>query len=201
MGRKAQDTRHKVQGQFEAPLDSCALHSCALCLVPCTLYPIFARMKILMVCLGNICRSPLAEGILQHKATAAGLNWVVDSAGTNGYHTGEPPHHLSIKAGLQNGIDIRQQKSRQFIAADFDRYDKIYAMAEDVIDDIKKIAKTKFDTKKIDLLLNELFPEQNLEVPDPWYGPEKGYHEVYELLDKVCEMIVRRELSMVSSET
>jgi len=153
-----------------------------------------------MVCLGNICRSPLAEGILQHKATAAGLNWVVDSAGTNGYHTGEAPHHLSIKVALQNGIDIRQQKSRKFIAEDLERYDKIYAMASDVIDDMKKLAKNKFDAKKVDLLLNELFPEQNLEVPDPWYGPEKGYHEVYELIDKACEQIVRRESSMVNGE-
>ena len=125
---------------------------------------------------------------------------MVDSAGTNGYHNGEPPHRLSIKVGLQNGIDIRLQKSRPFIAEDFDRYDKIYAMAEDVIDDMKRIAKNKFDTKKVDLLLNELFPQQNLEVPDPWYGPEKGYHEVYELLDKACEVIVRREAVVVSGE-
>jgi len=158
-------------------------------------------MKILMVCLGNICRSPLAEGILQYKATAAGLNWMVESAGTNGYHTGETPHHLSIKVALQNGIDIRRQKSRKFIAADFERFDKIYAMANDVIDDMKKIAKDKFDAKKVDLLLNELFPQQNLEVPDPWYGPEKGYHEVYELIDKACEQIVKRETSIVSSES
>jgi protein-tyrosine phosphatase len=150
-------------------------------------------MKILMVCLGNICRSPLAEGILQDKVFKAGLNWVVESAGTNGYHTGEAPHHLSIKVALQNGIDIRQQRSRKFVAEDFDRYDKIYAMAEDVMDDIKRIAKNKFDTKKADLLLNELFPQQNLEVPDPWYGPEKGYHEVYELIDKACEQVVKRE--------
>ena len=118
---------------------------------------------------------------------------MVDSAGTNGYHTGEAPHHLSIKVALQNGIDIRKQKSRKFIAQDFERYDKIYAMAEDVIDDMKKIAQHKFDAKKVDLLLNELFPEQNLEVPDPWYGPEKGYHEVYELIEKACATIVRRE--------
>lgn len=150
-------------------------------------------MKILMVCLGNICRSPLAEGILQHKAAKAGLNWIVESAGTNGYHTGEPPHRLSIKVALQNGIDIRQQRSRKFITEDFERYDKIYAMADDVIDDMKKIATNKFDIAKVDLLLNELFPQQNLEVPDPWYGPEKGYHEVFELIDKACEVIVRRQ--------
>ena len=151
-------------------------------------------MTILMVCLGNICRSPLAEGILQHKATKAGLNWIVESAGTNGYHTGEPPHNLSTKVALQNGIDIRTQRSRKFVAEDFERYDKIFAMADDVVEDMKKIAKTKFDAKKVDLLLNELFPQQNLSVPDPWYGPEKGYHEVFELIDKACEVIVRRGL-------
>jgi protein-tyrosine phosphatase len=147
-------------------------------------------MKILMVCLGNICRSPLAEGILQHKAAKAGLNWIVESAGTNGYHTGEPPHHLSIKVALQNNIDIKKQKSREFIAEDFNRYDKIYAMAEDVLDDMKQIAKEKFDYRKADLLLNELYPGQNREVPDPWSGPEKGYHEVFKLIDKGCEIII-----------
>ena len=147
-------------------------------------------MKILMVCLGNICRSPLAEGILQDKAFKAGLNWSVESAGTNGYHTGEPPHHLSIKVALQNGINIQQQRSRRFVAEDFERFDKIYAMAEDVMDEMKRIAKNKFDARKADLLLNELFPQQNKEVPDPWYGPEKGYHEVYELIDRACETIV-----------
>ena len=150
-------------------------------------------MKILMVCLGNICRSPLAEGILQHKATQAGLNWVVDNAGTNGYHIGEPPHQLSIKVALQNGIDISHQRSRKFVAEDFERYDKIYAMADDVLDDMKRIAKNKFNNQKVDLLLNELFPNQNLEVPDPWYGPEKGYREVFELIDKACAAMVRRE--------
>ena len=91
-------------------------------------------MKILMVCLGNICRSPLAEGILRHKAKEAGLNWQVDSAGTNGYHVGEAPHHLSQKVAKLNGIDICEQRARRFVKEDFDRYDKIYAMADDVID-------------------------------------------------------------------
>jgi len=150
-------------------------------------------MKILMVCLGNICRSPLAEGILQDKAFKAGLKWSVESAGTNGYHTGEPPHHLSIKVAAKNGINIQQQRSRKFVAEDFERFDTIYAMAEDVMDDMRRIAKNKFDAKKAKLLLNELFPGQNKEVPDPWYGPEKGYHEVYELIDEACEMIVRRK--------
>jgi protein-tyrosine phosphatase len=151
-------------------------------------------MKILMVCLGNICRSPLAEGILQQKAGDAGLNWMVDSAGTNGYHTGEPPHHLSIKVAKLNGIDISRQRSRKFTATDFEVYDKIYAMAEDVIDDMKRIAKNKFDDQKVELLLNELYPGQNRDVPDPWYGPEPGYHDVFALIDKACGEIVKREM-------
>lgn len=149
-------------------------------------------MKILMVCLGNICRSPLAEGVLQQKARNAGLNWSVQSAGTNGYHTGEPPHHLSIKVAGLNGIDISKQKSRKFTADDFDHFDKIYAMAEDVIDDMKKIAQHKFNNNKVDLLLNELFPHQNINLPDPWYGPEKGYHEVFGLIDKACDNIIKK---------
>ena len=147
-------------------------------------------MKILMVCLGNICRSPLAEGILQHKAKKAGLNWTIESAGTNNYHTGEAPHHLSQKVARLNGIDICHQKARQFVKEDFDRFDKIYAMANDVVDDIKKIAKEKFDARKVDLFLNELHPGKNKNVPDPWYGTEPGYHEVYKLIDETCERII-----------
>lgn len=150
-------------------------------------------MKILMVCLGNICRSPLAEGILQHKVQQAGLNWKVDSAGTNGYHTGEPPHYLSIKVAAQNGIDISMQRSRKFTAADFEQYDKIYAMAEDVLDDMKMIAKNKFDANKVDLLLNELYPDQNRDVPDPWSGPERRYHEVFAIIEKACEQIIQQQ--------
>lgn len=149
-------------------------------------------MKILMVCLGNICRSPLAEGILEHKARKAGLNWTIDSAGTNGYHIGEAPHRLSQKVARLNGIDICQQRARQFVKEDIDRYDKIYAMADDVIDDIKRIAQEKYDPSKVDLLLNELYPGQNLSVPDPWYGPEPGYHEVYKMIDAACEKIIER---------
>jgi protein-tyrosine phosphatase len=147
-------------------------------------------MKILMVCLGNICRSPLAEGILQHKATKAGLNWEIDSAGTNGYHIGQAPHKLSQKIAKLNGIDICGQKSRQFVKEDFDRYDKIYAMADDVIDDMKIIAQEKYNPAKVDLLLNELYPGKDQSVSDPWYGPEPGYHEAYKLINAACDKII-----------
>jgi protein-tyrosine phosphatase len=149
-------------------------------------------MKILMVCLGNICRSPLAEGILQQKAFEAGLAWSVESAGTNSYHTGEPPHPLSQKVARLNGIDISTQRARRFAAADFDSYDKIYALAGDVLDDMKRIAKNKFDAGKADLLMNEQFPGKNLDVPDPYYGTEPGYHEVYKMISEVCDRIVEK---------
>jgi protein-tyrosine phosphatase len=150
-------------------------------------------MKVLMVCLGNICRSPLAEGILQKKANEAKLNWVVDSAGTNGFHVGEAPHKLSIKVANKYGVDISKQISRKFVAADFTRFDKIYVMANDVLQDVKRIAAEKFDTKKVDYFLNELHPNKNLDVPDPWYGEEDGYEEVYELINKTCEAIIAKE--------
>lgn len=144
-----------------------------------------------MVCLGNICRSPLAEGILRHKAAQAGLNWTIDSAGTNGYHTGEAPHPLSQKVALLNGIDICDQRARRFVAEDFNRYDKIYALADDVLDEMRRIAGKKFDSQKADLLMNELYPGTGQDVPDPWYGPEPGYHDVYRMIDQVCEKIIR----------
>jgi protein-tyrosine phosphatase len=149
-------------------------------------------MKILMVCLGNICRSPLAEGILQHKAQQEGLSWTIDSAGTNGYHVGEEPHRLSQKVALLNGIDISQQRARRFTGADFNRFDKIYAMAEDVMEEMQRIARKDFDATKVDLLMNELYPGKNMDVPDPWYGTEPGYHEVFAMVDKACDKIVEK---------
>jgi protein-tyrosine phosphatase len=149
-------------------------------------------MKVLMVCLGNICRSPLAEGILKHKAVKAGLDWQVDSAGTNGYHIGEAPHRFSQKVAKLNGIDICDQRARQFVKEDFDRYDKIYAMADDVVDDIRSIAGDKYNSSKVALFMNELHPGKNYSVPDPWYGPEPGFHEVYKLIDEVCDAIIRK---------
>jgi protein-tyrosine phosphatase len=148
--------------------------------------------RILMVCLGNICRSPLAEGILREKAIAAGLDWEIDSAGTNGYHIGEAPHPLSQKVARHNGIDIASQRARRFTAADFQRFDKIYAMAGDVIDEMRRIAGRQFDQTKVDLLLNEVHPGKNEDVPDPWSGPEPGYHEVYNLIDDAADHIVAK---------
>ncbi|HPH24138.1 MAG TPA: low molecular weight protein-tyrosine-phosphatase [Chitinophagaceae bacterium] len=150
-------------------------------------------MKILMVCLGNICRSPLAEGILQHKANAAGLNWQVDSAGTAGYHVGNPPHHLSQKVAKHNGIDISHQQCKQFVQEDMLNYDRIYVMDSSNYNDVKKISGHLWNEQKVGLLLNELFKGENRNVPDPWYGEEDGYHKVFDMIDRACEKIVNRE--------
>ena len=143
-----------------------------------------------MVCLGNICRSPLAEGILQYKAKAARLNWLVDSAGTAGYHIGEQPHVLSQKVALENGIDISGQRCRQFSRKDMLDFDRIFVMDTDNYTDVKRIAGELWDEGKVDLLLNVIYPGENRSVPDPWYGTEKDYHYVFTMLDKACQKII-----------
>ena len=145
-----------------------------------------------MVCLGNICRSPLAEGILKHKALAAGKDWVIESAGTNGYHVGEAPHKLSQKVAKLNGIDICNQRARRFTIKDFERYDVVYVMAEEVIHEMKAIAGTRYDASKVKFLMDEVHPGQSMDVPDPWYGPEPGYHDVYKMIDTACDHIIEK---------
>lgn len=148
-------------------------------------------MNILMVCLGNICRSPLGEGILDDKAKKAGLNWKVDSAGTNRYHDG-PPHPLSQKVARLNGIDISKQQCRQFVKEDMLRFDKIYVMDNEVYYDVKKMSGELWNEEKTDLLMNEVYPGDNLDVPDPWYGTEKSFHEVFEMIDEACNAIIEK---------
>ncbi len=155
-------------------------------------------MKILMVCLGNICRSPIAEGVLQHKAKMAGLEWTVDSAGTNGYYDGEPPHHLSQKVSSAKGVDISNQKSRKLTREDFSKFDKIYAMANDVLDWMKEIGGKKYDPTKTSLFLDELYPGEHRNVPDPWYGEEEGYEKVYDLIERTCDAIIKKHTESVN---
>jgi protein-tyrosine phosphatase len=149
-------------------------------------------MKILMVCLGNICRSPLAEGILQQKAFQAGLLWSVESAGTGGSLQGNPPHHIAQKVARLHNIDISCQRARRFTKEDMLIFDKIYAMSADVLDDIRRISKENWDEKKVDLLLNELSPGSNKSIPDPWFGNEKDFHAVYKLIDAACGEIITK---------
>jgi protein-tyrosine phosphatase len=149
-------------------------------------------MKILMVCLGNICRSPLAEGIMQYKANQAGLNWEVDSAGTSGWHIGEPPHRLSQKIAKLNGVDICNQRGRKLEASDFETFDRIYFMDSSNYNDARRIAGKYWDESKVDLLLNELYPAENRSVPDPYYGNEDGYHQVYEMIAAACDKVIEK---------
>ena len=143
-----------------------------------------------MVCLGNICRSPVAEGVLKHKVKQHGLNWVVDSAGTESYHIGEAPHRFSQKICLANGIDISGQRASKFTAAHFELYDKIYAFADDVYREIENIGGRNADMAKVDYFMNELQKGSNASVPDPYYGNEEGYKIVYELIEKTCDAII-----------
>lgn len=143
-----------------------------------------------MVCLGNICRSPLAEGILQKKAAEAGFLCTVDSAGTNAYHTGEAPHHLSQKVARSHQIDISAQRARSFTKKDLENFDIIYAMAGDVLQDIKRTAGSSDQIHKVKLFLEALQPGTQQDVPDPWYGDEDGYHEVFELISNTCDQII-----------
>lgn len=149
-------------------------------------------MKILMVCLGNICRSPIAEGVLQHLADEADLSWQIDSAGTNSFHIGEAPHKSSQKVCRENGIDISHQRARRFMASDFESYDKIYALAEDVLDEMKHMAGSKFDASKVSLLLDTIYPGEHRSVTDPWYGGEDGYYPVYDEIERCCKAIIHQ---------
>jgi protein-tyrosine phosphatase len=149
-------------------------------------------MKILMVCLGNICRSPMAHGILQKMAAEKNLHWQIESAGTNGYHTGEAPHKFSIKICKQNGIDISQQVSQRFVVSDFELYDVIYVMANDVYNDVLALAQTHNQMAKVKLFLEELYPNQNKDVTDPWYGDEAGYLPVFQEIEKCCAAIIEK---------
>lgn len=146
-----------------------------------------------MVCLGNICRSPLAEGILKHKAKEAGLNWIVESAGTGNYNIGSAPHHLSQKVAKSNGIDICNQRARLFKKEFMQEYDKIYVMDEQNYYDVKRMSGKMWDESKVDMLLNELYPGENREVEDPYYeNTEPGFVKTYNEINKACDNIIAR---------
>jgi len=146
-------------------------------------------MKILMVCLGNICRSPLAEGILAHKTNH--LNVKVDSAGTAAYHIGELPDTRSIEIAKKYNIDLTPQRARQFSRADFDEFDVIYAMDTNNYAHLISLAETKEERDKVRMILNEISPFACESVPDPYYGGENGFQNVYDMLDKACGKIVQ----------
>jgi protein-tyrosine phosphatase len=146
-------------------------------------------MKILMVCLGNICRSPLAEGLMQHHIEQTGLDWTVDSAGTGGWHVGNSPDRRSVQVARLKGIDISRQRCRQFTRADFADFDRIYVMDMQNYRDVLRLAVSDADRAKVELILDVVYPGQQQEVPDPYYDDD-GFEAVFEMLDKACAVII-----------
>lgn len=148
------------------------------------------KTKVLMVCLGNICRSPLAEGLLKSKIDTT--NVYVTSAGTGHWHVGEQPDPRSIAVAKKNNLDITDQRGRQFKATDFNEFDHIFVMDNSNKENVLKLAKTEADKQKVQLILDEIFPGENVDVPDPYYGGDSGFDNVYKMLDEACESIANR---------
>ncbi len=148
--------------------------------------------KILFVCLGNICRSPVAEGIMLHLMKEGKLHkeWQVDSAGTAGYHIGETPDHRTIKNAKKNGVDLSKLRARKFSVTDFDTFDKIYVMDESNFQNVLSLTKDASHHRKIDYLLNVTHPAKNLPVPDPYYGNETHFEEVFQLVYNACKKLI-----------
>lgn len=145
-------------------------------------------MKVLMVCLGNICRSPLAEGILEAKTRAKNLDWYIDSAGTGGWHAGENPDERSIKIAKKYGVDISKQRARKIEKADFDNFDLILVMDTQNYRDVLSLAKNDAQREKIKMIMNFSRPHRNEAVPDPYY--DNRFEIVYEMLDEACEALL-----------
>ncbi|MEM7087024.1 MAG: low molecular weight protein-tyrosine-phosphatase [Bacteroidota bacterium] len=148
------------------------------------------KVKILMVCLGNICRSPLAEGILKSKIDNSLFQ--VDSAGTGGWHVGNPPDPRSVAVARAHGLDITDQRGKKFSAYDFEIYDHIFVMDNSNYNDVVRLAQSDSEKQKVQLILDEIFPGENVDVPDPYYGGDQGFENVFRMLDEACENIVRR---------
>ena len=143
-----------------------------------------------MVCLGNICRSPLAEGILRHQLKEAGImDWEIDSAGTGGWHAGELPDRRSIEVAKKYDIDITSQRARKLNGYDLENFDLIFAMDANNYNDILKLSQNKAERDKVKLIMNEAYPGQNKQVPDPYYN-DNGFEEVFQMLDKACGKII-----------
>lgn len=146
--------------------------------------------RILVVCLGNICRSPLAEGVLLHLKEKYQLNIIIDSAGTSNYHIGEAPDHRTIANAKKHKVDLSPLRARQFIQSDFDNFDRIFVMDKSNKRNVLSLARHEQDIEKVDLFLNLLHPGKDLEVPDPYYGGEEGFENVFNLVWNASEKLM-----------
>jgi len=149
-------------------------------------------MKVLMVCLGNICRSPLAQGILEKKVAENGLRVQVDSAATSDYHIGHEPDQRSISKALEYGIDISKQRGRQLQPSDFLEFDRIFVMDTSNYSNTVALTSQLEELNKVELILNLISPGANQSVPDPYFGGEEGFENVYQLLDAACTVIIKQ---------
>lgn len=147
-------------------------------------------VKILMVCLGNICRSPLAEGILQSKLPKE--HFLVDSAGTGSWHVGQEPDKRSVLIAKTKGLDITYQRGRQIKKSDFEIFDYIYVMDISNYKDVMALAPNAEAKSKVTMILDELFPGENVDVPDPYHGEQSGFEHVFMLLNEACEIIAQK---------
>lgn len=145
--------------------------------------------KILIVCLGNICRSPLAEGIMLKLIKENNINMRVDSAGTSDYHVDEAPDKRTIENAAKHKVDLKPLRARQFKESDFEKFDKIYVMDKSNLANVLLLAKNDAQKIKVDLFLNASHPNQDLEVPDPYFGGEQGFEDVFNLVYKACQHI------------
>lgn len=143
-----------------------------------------------MVCLGNICRSPLAEGILKHKVRQNGLDIHVASSGTAAYHIGESADARMIATAHRHGVDLTGHRGSQFKEKDFDKYDKIFVMDSSNYRNVIRLARNENDRAKVQLIMDVLDPETGYDVPDPYYGGDDGFELVYNMLDQACDRIV-----------
>ncbi|MBC6996395.1 low molecular weight phosphotyrosine protein phosphatase [Lewinella lacunae] len=150
-------------------------------------------MRILNVCLGNICRSPLAEGLLRRAVEARGLSWEISSSGTANYHVGKAPDRRSVAIGKAHQLDISGQRAQQVTRADLDHYDLILAMDRQNLADLQALATTPAQLQKIHLFLDfaGLRATEGPDVPDP-YWDDSGFASVYALLERAAERIVER---------
>ncbi|WP_124980350.1 low molecular weight protein-tyrosine-phosphatase [Nonlabens xiamenensis] len=143
-----------------------------------------------MICLGNICRSPLAEGLMRSKLNFT--KFTVDSAGTSGGHKGEAPDKRSIAVARKYGLDISQQRSRKLLQEDFDKFDYLYVMDGSNYNDVTSMARNEEERNKVIKILDEAFPGENLDVPDPYYGGSQGFENVYRMLDRATDVIAKK---------
>jgi protein-tyrosine phosphatase len=145
-----------------------------------------------MVCLGNICRSPMADGLLRRKVKEQNLNVLVDSAGTSNYHIGSPPDQRMIETAKSRGTEIQDLRARQFSKNDFQDFDLIYVMDESNLSNVNRLSAGDLEQQKVRLILDELYPNEHMHVPDPYYGSMKDFMDVYELLDNVTDVIIEK---------